>query len=150
MSVRVTLVIGLVCAAVMSAGAADPPAKILPADWLPALAPSIQASLDALKEANSQNEMNSLSRHVADITDAQLFIAYVRLYERLPAAARAELLVEQRQWLAKRPKVARDAIESEGGSLAPLEANNAELTFTEKRLAELRSRLKAVGAKKEE
>jgi len=120
--------------------------KIIPPDWLPALAPSIQAALDDLKNADSQGEMNSLSRHVADMTDAQLFIAYVRLYERLPADARAELLAEQRQWLAKRPKVASDAVESKGGSLAPLEANNAELTYTEKRLAELRARLKALGS----
>ena len=32
-------------------------------------------------------------------------------------------------------------------SIAPLEANNAEVTFTEKRLAELRARLKALNKK---
>lgn len=121
------------------------PAKVVPPDWLPALAPSIQTALDNLKNANSQAEMNRLSRQVADMTDAQLFIAYVRLYERLPAAKRAELLAEQTRWLAKRSKVAQAGVESEGGSLAPLEANNAELTYAENRLAELRTRLKALG-----
>ena len=121
--------------------------SIIPSDWLPALAPSIKSALDDLKNANSQREMNALSRQVADITDAQLFIAYVRLYERLPQKERDALFAEQAKWLKARSKAAADGVESEGGSLAPLEANNAELTFTEKRLNELRARLKAVDKK---
>ena len=123
--------------------------KIVPSDWLPALAPSIKSALGDLKEANSQSEMNLLSRQVADMTDAQLFIAYIRLYERLPQKERDALLAEQTKWLQARSKAAADGVESEGGSLAPLEANNAELTFTEKRLADLRARLKALGSKSE-
>ena len=122
--------------------------QIIPADWLPALAPSIRTALSDLKDANSQMEMNLLSRQVADMTDAQLFIAYVRLYERLPQKERDALFTEQTKWLKARTKAAADGVESEGGSLAPLEANNAELTFTEKRLAELRARLKALPNKK--
>ena len=124
------------------------PAAIIPEGWLPALAPSIQATLDELKEANAQMEMNLLSRQIADMTDAQLFIAYVRLYEKLGQKERSALVAEQAKWLKARTKAAAAGIESEGGSLAPLEANNAELTFTEKRLAELRARLKAAGKKK--
>ena len=121
--------------------------RIIPEGWLPALAPSIESALDQLKEANAQMEMNLLSRQIADMTDAQLFIAYVRLYEKLPANERAQLVAEQAAWLKKRPKAAEAAVESRGGSLAPLEANNAELTYTEKRLAELRARLKTAGRK---
>jgi uncharacterized protein YecT (DUF1311 family) len=124
------------------------PTQIIPEGWLPALAPSIQSALDQLKGANAQAEMNLLSRQIADMTDAQLFIAYVRLYEKLPPKERAKLVEEQAAWLKKRPKVAEAGVESRGGSLAPLEANNAELTYTEKRLAELRARLKAAPAKK--
>ena len=127
---------------------AKPTPKIIPADWLPALAPSIQSALDDLKQANAQMEMNRISRQIADMTDAQLFIAYVRLYERLPQKERDALVAEQAKWLKARVKAAQDGVESAGGSLAPFEANNAELTFTEKRLAELRARLKALGAKK--
>ncbi len=79
------------------------------------------------------------------MTDAQLFVAYIRLYEKLSAKERAKLVEEQAQWLKKRPKAAEAAVESKGGSLAPLEANNAELTYTERRLVELRARLKAAG-----
>ena len=133
-----------------SSASAQTKAKIVPAEWVPALAPSIKSALGDLKDANSQMQMNLLSRQVADMTDAQLFIAYIRLYERLPQKERDALLAEQTKWLKARAKAAADGVESKGGSLAPLEANNAELTFTEKRLAELRARLKAVGAKKEE
>ena len=118
--------------------------KITPEDWYPALHASIVNALEQLKEADSQAEMNSLSRQVADMTDAQLYIAYVRLYERLGTKERAALLTEQTKWLKERIKVAKDAIESEGGSLAPLEANNAEVTYTETRLRELRARLKKI------
>jgi uncharacterized protein YecT (DUF1311 family) len=123
--------------------AAQTKSGIIPEGWLPALSPSIKSALNQLREANSQAEMNSLSRQVAEITDAQLFIVYTRLYERLSTKERAALVTEQTKWLKARSKVAREGIESTGGSLAPLEANNAEVTFTEKRLVELRARLKA-------
>ncbi|MDQ6861395.1 MAG: lysozyme inhibitor LprI family protein [Verrucomicrobiota bacterium] len=121
---------------------------IVPADWLPALAPSLKSALDNLRDADSQSEMNRLSREVADMTDAQLFIAYVRLYEKLSPKEREKLFAEQAAWLKKRPAAAKKRVESSGGSLAPLEANNAEVTYTEKRLTELRARFKALGAKK--
>jgi uncharacterized protein YecT (DUF1311 family) len=123
--------------------AAEAPAPIVPEDWLPALSPSINSALTQLKKADTQTEMNARSREVADMTDAQLFIAYVRLYERLGASERKKLHDEQTRWLRQRAKSARESVESRGGSLAPLEANNAEVTLTEKRLAELRARLKA-------
>lgn len=122
--------------------AAEPSPTIIPEDWLPALSPSINSALTQLKEAETQAGMNSLSRYIADMTDAQLFVAYVRLYERLSASERKKLQGEQTRWLKQRTKAARDGVESKGGSLAPLEANNAEVTFTEKRLTELRARLK--------
>ncbi len=143
---RVLLLPGL-CLALASSALAQTKTKIIPADWVPALAPSIKSALGHLKEANSQSEMNLLSREVADMTDAQLFIAYVRLYERLGTKERAALVTEQAKWLKARTKTAKDAVESEGGSLAALEANSAEVTFTEKRLAELRARLKTAGKK---
>lgn len=115
---------------------------IIPAKWLPPLAPSIESTIEQFKEATGQSEMNSLSRHIADMRDAQLFILYVRLYERLAQKERAKLRQEQTAWLKARAKAARDAVESQGGSLAPLEANNAEVTLTEKRIVELRARLK--------
>ncbi|MEO5721123.1 MAG: lysozyme inhibitor LprI family protein [Chthoniobacterales bacterium] len=123
---------------------------ITPEDWYPALTPSIRASLELLKEANSTAEMNSLSRQIADMTDAQVYIAYIRLYEGSNTKARAVLLAEQTKWLKARAKAAKDGIESEDGSLAPIEANNAEVTYSEKRLRELRDRLKKITSKDED
>ena len=108
--------------------AAQSKTRITPDDWYPALNPSIRASLELLKEANSTAEMNALSRQVADMTDAQVYIAYIRLYERLSTKERAALLTEQTKWLKTRTKTAKDGVDSEGGSLAPIEANNAEVT----------------------
>ena len=88
--------------------------------------------------------MNSLSRQVADMTDAQLYIAYVRLYERLGSKAAGRLCDGTDEVAEERAKAATDGMESEGGSLAPIEANNAEVTYTEKRLKELRARLKKI------
>ena len=130
--------------------AAESSDKIIPAEWLPALAPSITAALQQLKEANTQAEMNLLSRQVADMTDAQLFIAYVRVYERLDAKERVKFRDEQASWIKQRAKVTREAVESKGGSLAALEANNAEVTTTEKRLQELRARLKTLTKKSDD
>ena len=121
--------------------------KIIPEGWLPALSPAIKSALNQLRDADSQAEMNSLSRQVAEMTDAQLFIVYTRLYERLSAKERQILVAEQAKWLKARSKAAHAGIESVGGSLAPLEANNAEVTFTEKRLVDLRARLKAAQKK---
>ncbi len=124
--------------------AAQSKARIIPDEWYPALNPSIRAALELLKEANSTAEMNALSRQIAEMTDAQLYIAYIRLYERLGTKDRAALFAEQAKWLKTRAKAAQDGVESEGGSLAPIEANNAEVTYSEKRLRELRQRLKKI------
>ncbi|MBA3883059.1 MAG: DUF1311 domain-containing protein [Chthoniobacterales bacterium] len=144
---RIAIIAISALVAASTAFAADSTSRVIPADWLPALSPSITSALQQLKHADSQSEMNLLSRQVADMTDAQLFIAYVRLYERLGPKEQQKLRDEQSRWLKQRSKAARDAVESQGASLAPLEANNAEVTFTEKRLVELRARLKALGKK---
>ncbi len=142
-----TISIAALVAASSQVRAAEPRTRIIPSEWLPALSPSITSALQQLKEAQSQPEMNLLSRQVADMTDAQLFVVYVRLHDHLPAKERATLVLEQTKWLQARSNAARAGVESEGGALAPLEANNAEVTFTEKRLAELRTRLKAAQKK---
>ena len=144
---RTSLFLAAVLAFFVGTQALTAQTKIIPEDWLPALSPSIKSALNQLREANSQSEMNSLSRQVAEMTDAQLFIVYTRLYERLSVKERATLVAEQTKWLKARSKAAHAGIESTGGSLAPLEANNAEVTFTEKRLGELRARLKAAQRK---
>lgn len=118
-------------------------ADVVPPDWLPALHQSIKNTLAQMKDSTSTEELNRLSRQVAEMRDAQLYIAYVRLYEKLGSKARAKLVTEQAEWLAARAKAAKK--KSKSGSLAELEANNAEVTFTEARLNELRARYQKAG-----
>jgi uncharacterized protein YecT (DUF1311 family) len=122
--------------------------RVLPEEWYPALHPSLETLLEQLKADESQMGMNRLSRQVADVRDAQLFIAYVRLYDRLSAKERTALVQEQTEWLKKRAKAASAALKSKG-SMAPLEANDAEATMTEQRLRELRDRFKKLQKKTE-
>lgn len=121
--------------------------KIIPRAWQPDLAQAIDASSADLKDATAQMQMNAISRQIADMKDAQLFVVYVRLYERLNSQAREQLLAEQKEWLKAREKAARDGVESEGGSLAALESNSAEAEFTDKRILELGARLAALEKK---
>lgn len=70
--------------------------KIIPHKWQPDVAQAIDSSSAELKNATAQMQMNALSRQTADMKDAQLFVVYGRLYERLNSKARAQLLAEQR------------------------------------------------------
>jgi uncharacterized protein YecT (DUF1311 family) len=91
--------------------------------------------------------MNRLSRCLADLKDAELFSIYVLLFETLGEPERQSLIQEQKKWLVARRKASESGVESEGGSLAPYEANAAEMRFTERRIAELTKRLPALAVK---
>ena len=114
---------------------------ITPKQWRPDVAAAIEWLEQDLQETKAQQGMNRLSRRIADLKDAQLFAVYIRLAEYLSVADRQKLCQEQEHWLLAREKYAEEHVESHGGSLAPLEANNAEIEFTEKRIAELTKRL---------
>ena len=137
----------LPCGLVTNELRAQAPAQIVPAKWQPDLSSAVDWSAGDLKDATAQMQMNSLSRNIADMKDAQLFVLYVRLYERLDAKGREELFTEQAKWLKARTKAARNGVESEGGSLAGLELNTAEAEFTDKRITELTARLAVIEKK---
>jgi len=121
--------------------------EVVPKKWQPDLTAAIDWSASDLKDATAQMQMNSLSRNIAEMKDAQLFVIYVRLYQRLDSREREQLFAEQTKWLQARTKAAQKGIESEGGSLAGLESNTAEAEFTDKRIQELRGRLVAIEKK---
>lgn len=123
---------------------AGAPAPVIPSDWKPSL-DQVQDELQDASQRNpnkSQQALNRASRAMADLVDARLFIAYVRLFESLDQAARADLFNEQKNWLANRVERAQAAITAKGGSLAPLEYSVHYRKLTEERLAELEKRLK--------
>ena len=121
--------------------AADVPKELIPHPWQPSLSATASRLQRELSEATTQQSINRLSREMADLQDAELFVTYVRLYERLPAKEREELRREQTKWLTARSRHVQESIQSEGGSLAAFEANDAEAKFTDKRIQELQKRL---------
>jgi uncharacterized protein YecT (DUF1311 family) len=121
--------------------------SILPKGWNPSTIDAKDYLDRALQDEKSQQGMNRLTGHIASVLDAQLVVAYVKLYERLDEKGRAALKEEQTQWLAKRQKTALAAARSEeGGSASPMEANTAFADFTTKRLQALEARLKKLTA----
>jgi uncharacterized protein YecT (DUF1311 family) len=92
--------------------------------------------------------MNDLSRNIADMDDAVLFVIYIRLYQHLDPRSRQLLFQDQSRWLKARNKYIQDAIIDQSGSAAALEGNKAEAEFSEKRIGELTKRLAAVNLKK--
>ena len=86
--------------------------------------------------------MNRVSANVAQITDAQLFVTYTKLFQTLSPADQIDLYREQEDWRVKRRAYAESQIESHGGSLARLEYSEAFSEFTKKRIDELLSRIK--------
>jgi uncharacterized protein YecT (DUF1311 family) len=126
-----------------SAQSGEREGTILPREWRPDGTAASEWLGKDLTEMQAQQGMNQLSRCLADLRDAELFAIYVRLFERLSEPERRLLLREQEAWLVARRKAAENAVESEGGSLAPYEANSAEMKFTERRIAELTKRLAA-------
>ena len=121
----------------------QPQPQWLPVTWTPALE-QVQDDLEedlAARPNQSQQRLNRGSQNLADVLDARLFIAYVRLQQRLGAQGRQALFAEQEKWLADRAASARAAVVSKGGSLGNLEYASAFADMTRKRLAELEQRL---------
>ena len=131
-----------------SAQSGEREGTILPREWRPDITEASEWLHRDLTEMEAQQGMNRLSRCLADLKDAELFVIYVRLFEILSETERQSLIREQKQWLVAREGAAENAVESEGGSLAPYEANSADAKFTERRIAELKKRLSALAARK--
>jgi uncharacterized protein YecT (DUF1311 family) len=117
--------------------------SILPKGWEPSTTEATDYLQQALQDEKAQQGINQLTGHIASVLDAQLLVAYVKLYERLDEKGKAALKEEQAQWLAKRQKAAKVAARSEeGGSASSMEANTAFADLTTKRLQALEARLK--------
>lgn len=117
--------------------------ELVPTEWTPSLE-QVQEYLEegiATQPNQSQQALNRASQNMADLADARLFIAYILLMQKLDEKGRAELLKEQKPWLAQRAASAQAAVVSKGGSLEPLEYASAFGDITKKRLTELESRL---------
>lgn len=159
LSIRIAIVIGVLflvsCAptpeapkerseSVPNVGAKElAPTERVPMEWIPSLE-QVQEDVEegiAAQPNQSQQALNRASQNIADLADARLFIVYVLLMQKLDEKSRAELLTEQKMWLAQRAASAQATVVSKGGSLEPLEYATAFGDITKKRLTELEARL---------
>lgn len=116
---------------------------VLPADWSPYLDQATDYLEDELNAwQHGQQGANRTSADIGWLYDARLLELYVRLYERLPVAQREQLRAEQTEWLGQRATQSEAAVESHGGSLAPLEYNMKFIDVTKERIEQLETRLK--------
>jgi uncharacterized protein YecT (DUF1311 family) len=117
---------------------------ILPDKWSPYLDQALDYLDQELTEwRHGQQGANRLSADIGSVQDAKLLETYVRFYERLPTQKREELRKEQREWLSRRRQQAQAAIESHGGTLAPLEFNTKFIDLTKERIEEIQRRIPA-------
>jgi len=114
----------------------------IPENWKPSLE-QVREQIDSLANQTapaSQQQLSQSSQNMADVADAQLFISYIQLMQRLDQQQRSDLFKEQQAWLEARIQQASAAIISKGGSLAPLEYNDAFIEITEAKLKDLQQR----------
>jgi uncharacterized protein YecT (DUF1311 family) len=124
------------------------PLVLIPNNWSPSLtqAGAFVAGMSNKPAEVNQRILSNTSQTLADISDAQLFIVYVRLIQTLSENDRNRLFDEQQQWLETREHRARNAVVSKGGTLAPIEYNDVFRTMTETRLSELMKQLNQADA----
>ncbi len=115
--------------------------ELVPSTWQPSLDQVADTLNERSSEDTTQQAMNLSSQNLSDIRDAQLYIVYVQLVQKLDGKSRGKLIAEQQQWLNKRAAKAEAAIVSKGGSLASLEYSSAFIKITEERVSELQKRL---------
>jgi len=131
------LVISLLATSVIPSHAQSP---ILPKGWLKI------DDLDALeaplqKQLDTGIAMLATAWNMAAVKDAQVFIAYVSLMDKLPESERAALRKEQAAWLKKREKAAAKADDGEGGQIGHLESATEHQEWSARRIVELKKRL---------
>jgi uncharacterized protein YecT (DUF1311 family) len=116
----------------------------LPKDWKPNLDLVARSIEKDLEQSTAQQEMNLLSGLLAQVKDAELAVAYLRLYSSLGDKKRKQLKAEQSKWLKKRDQAVEELGPhgSSRGSMAPMEDNHLFIDLTEKRIKELRRRSK--------
>ena len=124
-----------------AAPTADRPAPL--AEWKPDVDGAIQQLEEKFDTLMQQQPMNGTSGAIAMVYDAKLYILFYDFVARLPESARGKELEEQRQWLAKREKLSAAAYaEYEGGTMAPLNRNQAFIEATRARILEVERKIK--------
>jgi uncharacterized protein YecT (DUF1311 family) len=118
---------------VLLAGCSDepkPPKDPLAA-WQPDLDEPIAEMENLLQTLNQQKHINRVAANLAVLYDAKLYQLYLQQHAGLSGEARQEFEQEQRQWLRKRERTAREASDQfRSGSIASFIGSQAFIDET--------------------
>ncbi|NWF90067.1 MAG: hypothetical protein HXY50_11480 [Ignavibacteriaceae bacterium] len=113
---------------------------ILPDNWVPFLEQPKNFLLEELPNVMQQQPMNKMSADLCFISDGELLVSYVKLYELLPEKEKEKLLNEQTKFISDRFTKTIEIHEG-GGTISPYLANMEFYRITETRLKELNNRI---------
>ncbi len=125
---------------ILSASYSQAQTQVAPKDWinsenLAEVQNPLQAQLDTGKD------MVSTAWSMARVKDAELFITYINVWEKLPAKEREALYNEQEKWLKLRKKNVEAANDGKSGQIGRLQAASEHQSMTESRIKEIKMRL---------
>lgn len=125
------------------AGCSDEPAppKDPLAVWQPDLDEPIAEMENLLQTLNQQKHINRVAANLAVLYDARLYQLYLQQHAGLSGEALQEFEKEQRQWLKKRERTAREASDQfRSGSIASFIGSQAFIDETRQRTETLKKR----------
>ncbi|CAN5743727.1 hypothetical protein BH11VER1_BH11VER1_40660 [soil metagenome] len=114
--------------------------QVVPKEWINAESLSeVQMPLQA--QLDTGKSMVSTAWSMARVKDAELFVIYITVWEKLPAKEREVLFNEQEKWLSLRKKTVKDADDGKSGQVGRLEAASEHQRMSEARIEVLKGRL---------
>lgn len=114
--------------------------QVVPKEWINLESLSeVQVPLQA--QLDTGKSMVSTAWSMARVKDAELFVTYITVWEKLPAKEREVLLSEQEKWLSLRKKTVKEADDGKSGQVGRLEAASEHQRMTEARIEVLKGRL---------
>ena len=125
---------------VLSASIAHAQTQVVPKDWIkPENLEGAQRPLQ--EQLDTGKDMINTAWSMARVRDAELFIAYITVWEKLPANGREALRKDQETWLKQREKAVKAADDGASGQVGRLQAASEHQEMTAARLKEIKKRL---------
>lgn len=125
---------------ILSASYSQAQTQVVPKDWInPESLADVQNPLQA--QLDTGKDMVSTAWSMARVRDAELFITYITVWEKLPVNEREILFKEQEKWLKLRKKAVEEANDGKSGQIGRLQAASEHQSMTEARIKEIKNRL---------
>jgi uncharacterized protein YecT (DUF1311 family) len=116
------------------------PSPIVPKGWLkPEQLEQVEETLQ--KQLDTGVGMTATAWNMATVKDAELFVIYVAVCEKLSEAERGALRNEQEAWMKRREKAAAEADDGKSGTMGRQFSAGEYMAWTDKRIVDLKKRL---------